>query len=78
MLFTGCCGHRILYYYLLTPTLSSVVQCDDVGHHGTKILVYNLWHNDEGKMELDFESDPEVCIYSLWSFDDRMCFSTSF
>ncbi|XP_022845074.1 protein MICRORCHIDIA 6 isoform X2 [Olea europaea var. sylvestris] len=38
-------------------------QCDDVGHHGTKILVYNLWHNDEGKMELDFESDPEdICI----------------
>ncbi|KAL2492634.1 Histidine kinase [Abeliophyllum distichum] len=34
-------------------------QCDNVGHHGTKILVYNLWHNDEGKMELDFETDHE-------------------
>ncbi|KAL8028946.1 hypothetical protein ABFX02_14G195700 [Erythranthe guttata] len=34
-------------------------QCDDIGPHGTKIIVYNLWHNDDGKMELDFESDPE-------------------
>ncbi|KAK6148355.1 hypothetical protein DH2020_019267 [Rehmannia glutinosa] len=34
-------------------------QCDDIGPHGTKIIVYNLWCNDEGKMELDFESDPE-------------------
>ncbi|XP_010936621.2 protein MICRORCHIDIA 6 isoform X2 [Elaeis guineensis] len=30
---------------------------NDMGHHGTKIIVYNLWFNDEGKMELDFESD---------------------
>ncbi|KAI3454468.1 hypothetical protein Pfo_011131 [Paulownia fortunei] len=38
-------------------------QCDDIGPHGTKIIVYNLWHNDEGKWELDFESDPEdICI----------------
>ncbi|KAH6815751.1 hypothetical protein C2S51_020571 [Perilla frutescens var. frutescens] len=38
-------------------------QCDDVGPHGTKIIVYNLWHNDDGKMELDFESDPEdICL----------------
>ncbi|KAK6123520.1 hypothetical protein DH2020_042727 [Rehmannia glutinosa] len=34
-------------------------QCDDIGPHGTKIIVYNLWCNDEGKLELDFESDPE-------------------
>ncbi|GFP90724.1 morc family cw-type zinc finger protein 4 [Phtheirospermum japonicum] len=38
-------------------------QCDDIGPHGTKIIIYNLWHNDEGKMELDFESDPEdICL----------------
>ncbi|KAL6524491.1 Protein MICRORCHIDIA 6 [Orobanche hederae] len=34
-------------------------QCDDIGAHGTKIIIYNLWHNCEGKMELDFESDSE-------------------
>ncbi|XP_071733345.1 protein MICRORCHIDIA 6-like isoform X2 [Rutidosis leptorrhynchoides] len=34
-------------------------QFDDVGHQGTKIIVYNLWLDDEGKMELDFDSDPK-------------------
>ncbi|XP_073138589.1 protein MICRORCHIDIA 6-like [Henckelia pumila] len=38
-------------------------QCDDVGLHGTRIIIYNLWHDDQGKIELDFESDPEdICI----------------
>eukprot|EP01018_Ginkgo_biloba_P035797 Gb_08466 [translate_table: standard] len=27
-----------------------------VGPHGTKVIVYNLWLNDEGQPELDFES----------------------
>ncbi|KAI7725958.1 hypothetical protein M8C21_000921, partial [Ambrosia artemisiifolia] len=31
----------------------------DVGEHGTKIIIFNLWLNDDGKVELDFESDPE-------------------
>ncbi|CAI9112660.1 OLC1v1013133C1 [Oldenlandia corymbosa var. corymbosa] len=34
-------------------------QFDDVGDHGTKIVVYNLWLTDDGKMELDFETDPQ-------------------
>ncbi|KAA8540800.1 hypothetical protein F0562_024281 [Nyssa sinensis] len=34
-------------------------QFDDIGYHGTKIIIYNLWFNDGGAMELDFESDPE-------------------
>ncbi|EYU42193.1 hypothetical protein MIMGU_mgv1a022246mg, partial [Erythranthe guttata] len=41
-------------------------QCDDIGPHGTKIIVYNLWHNDDGKMELDFESDPEAYLSILY------------
>jgi hypothetical protein len=32
-------------------------QFDDLGQHGTKIIVYNLWLNDDGKMELDFDTD---------------------
>lgn len=32
---------------------------DDIGHHGTKVIVFNLWYNDEGNMELDFDTDPE-------------------
>nr|XP_010312871.1 protein MICRORCHIDIA 6-like [Solanum lycopersicum]XP_010312872.1 protein MICRORCHIDIA 6-like [Solanum lycopersicum] len=34
-------------------------QFDDIGDHGTKVIVYNLWYNDEGRMELDFEADSE-------------------
>ncbi|XP_056175035.1 uncharacterized protein LOC115666993 [Syzygium oleosum] len=32
---------------------------DDIGSHGTKIIIYNLWLNDVGKMELDFDADPQ-------------------
>lgn len=34
-------------------------QFEDVGQHGTKIVIYNLWCNDGGNLELDFESDLE-------------------
>lgn len=34
-------------------------QFDDIGSHGTKIIIYNLWFSDGGNMELDFDSDPE-------------------
>ncbi|KAL3529476.1 hypothetical protein ACH5RR_008798 [Cinchona calisaya] len=39
-------------------------QFDDIGHHGTKIIIYNLWYTDDGQMELDFESDPEDILIS--------------
>uniref|UniRef100_A0ACD5VXV0 Uncharacterized protein n=1 Tax=Avena sativa TaxID=4498 RepID=A0ACD5VXV0_AVESA len=32
-------------------------QFDDIGEHGTKVIVFNLWFNDDGDMELDFNSD---------------------
>jgi hypothetical protein len=31
-----------------------------MGDHGTKIIVFNLWFNDDGDMELDFNSDEKV------------------
>lgn len=34
-------------------------QFDDIGPHGTKVIVYNLWLNDDGQIELDFESDKQ-------------------
>ncbi|XP_073299503.1 protein MICRORCHIDIA 6-like isoform X2 [Primulina huaijiensis] len=38
-------------------------QCEVVGLHGTRIIIYNLWNDNQGKMELNFESDPEdICI----------------
>ncbi|KAF3341586.1 MORC family CW-type zinc finger protein 3 [Carex littledalei] len=37
-------------------------QFDGIGDHGTKIIVYNLWHNDDGNMELDFNSDSKDIV----------------
>ncbi|XP_065875293.1 protein MICRORCHIDIA 6-like [Euphorbia lathyris] len=34
-------------------------QFDDIGPHGTKVVIYNLWFSDDGNAELDFERDPE-------------------
>lgn len=43
-------------------------QFDDIGHHGTKVIVFNLWLNDDGEMELDFESDEEVSDVCLVAY----------
>ncbi|OAY69161.1 MORC family CW-type zinc finger protein 4, partial [Ananas comosus] len=32
---------------------------EDVGSHGTKVFIYNLWMNDDGLLELDFDDDDE-------------------
>lgn len=29
--------------------------------HGTRIIIYNLWEDDQGQLELDFDTDPHVC-----------------
>ncbi|XAR73817.1 hypothetical protein NMG60_11007911 [Bertholletia excelsa] len=34
-------------------------QFEDIGAHGTKIIIYNLWLNDEGIFELSFDDDDE-------------------
>ncbi|KAK4479353.1 hypothetical protein RD792_014865 [Penstemon davidsonii] len=53
----------LLQWSPFTTEAELLKQCDDIGPRGTKIIIYNLWHNDEGKLELDFESDPEdICI----------------
>lgn len=36
--------------------------------HGTRIIIYNLWEDDQGLLELDFDSDPHVCYQYLTSF----------
>ncbi|XP_022740514.1 protein MICRORCHIDIA 2-like isoform X1 [Durio zibethinus] len=36
-----------------------MLQFDDIGPHGTKIVIYNLWLNDEGIYELAFDDDDE-------------------
>ncbi|KAH9288409.1 hypothetical protein KI387_032526, partial [Taxus chinensis] len=34
-------------------------QFKDIGPHGTKIIIFNLWLNDDGILELDFDIDKE-------------------
>ncbi|KAH6791474.1 hypothetical protein C2S51_006480 [Perilla frutescens var. frutescens] len=36
-----------------------MLQFENVGSHGTKIIIYNLWMNDEGIYELSFDDDHE-------------------
>ncbi|KAG1342873.1 protein MICRORCHIDIA 6 [Cocos nucifera] len=45
-------------------------QFSDLGHHGTKIIVFNLWLNDHGDMELDFDSDAEAKVITTIGFLD--------
>ncbi|XP_075480000.1 protein MICRORCHIDIA 6-like isoform X2 [Primulina tabacum] len=49
----------LLQWSPFTTEAELLKHCDDICGNGTKIIIYNLWHNDEGKLELDFESDLE-------------------
>ncbi|KAL3818537.1 hypothetical protein ACJIZ3_004442 [Penstemon smallii] len=33
-------------------------QFNQIKDHGTRIIIYNLWEDDEGLLELDFDTDP--------------------
>lgn len=45
-----------------------------MGSHGTKIIIYNLWLNNDGDLELDFDSDPRVSIpVELQDFLPNIC-----
>ena len=41
-----------------------LVQFVGMKDHGTKIVLYNLWEDDQGQPELDFEYDPYVSEHS--------------
>ncbi|CAM6102337.1 unnamed protein product [Calypogeia fissa] len=34
-----------------------LAQFATIGWHGTKVIIYNLWFNDDGVLELDFDTD---------------------
>ncbi|GJN20373.1 hypothetical protein PR202_gb07743 [Eleusine coracana subsp. coracana] len=38
-------------------------QFQDIGSRGTKVAIYNLWMNDDGLLELDFDDDDESRIF---------------
>ncbi|XP_020959236.1 protein MICRORCHIDIA 6-like isoform X3 [Arachis ipaensis] len=53
------------YTYMMQTQLDRIVvpMLDEIGCHGTKIIIYNLWFNDDSNMELDFDFDTEdICI----------------
>ncbi|PKA55164.1 hypothetical protein AXF42_Ash003801 [Apostasia shenzhenica] len=39
-------------------------QFDHLGHHGTRVIVFNLWLNDDGYPELDFDTNKQDIIIS--------------
>lgn len=45
----------VINLFLLTAQFSMMK------NHGTRIIIYNLWEDDEGQLELDFDADPYVC-----------------
>lgn len=61
--------HYFLFFWLVSsyfvPRLAFlnnyILQFEEIGVHGTRILIYNLWLNDEGIYELSFDDDDEVC-----------------
>ncbi|OMO84529.1 MORC family CW-type zinc finger protein 4-like protein [Corchorus olitorius] len=39
---------------------------EDIGSHGTKVIIFNLWLNDEGIYELAFDDDDEAYASMLY------------
>lgn len=37
-----------------------LLQFTGMKDHGTRIVLYNLWEDDQGQLELDFDTDPYV------------------
>lgn len=47
-------------YFAPTYAFNLYGQFNEIGHHGTRIILYNLWFNNNGVLELDFDSDKFV------------------
>lgn len=66
----------MMLIYTITVCLdslySSLLQFDNMGSHGTKVIVYNLWLNDEGITELNFDTDPKV-VFLFYQFSFQLC-----
>jgi hypothetical protein len=37
-----------------------IVQFSSIKEQGTRIIIYNLWENEQGELELDFDTDVNV------------------
>lgn len=59
----------VAYCLILTCYISiTLLQFDDMGSHGTKVIIYNLWFNNDGDMEIDFNTDLKVVFLFYWFF----------
>ncbi|KAK9120153.1 hypothetical protein Scep_018246 [Stephania cephalantha] len=47
----------ILYWSPYSSEMDLLGQFDLLNEKGTRIIIYNLWDNDQGELELDFETD---------------------
>ncbi|KAH9613029.1 hypothetical protein KSS87_017497 [Heliosperma pusillum] len=58
--------NTILEWSPFTSKEELMMQFEDIGAHGTKVVVYNLWLNDEGIYELSFDDDDEAYASILY------------
>ncbi|KAK9117619.1 hypothetical protein Sjap_016566 [Stephania japonica] len=47
----------ILYWSPYSSEMDLLSQFDLLNEQGTRIIIYNLWDNDQGELELDFDTD---------------------
>ena len=50
-------------YFFIVSYSFQMMQFDHLEEQGTRIVIYNLWDDDEGKLELDFDTDPHVIYH---------------
>lgn len=43
--------------------LFKILQFNCMKEHGTRVVIYNLWEDEEEQLELDFDADPHVNTY---------------
>lgn len=56
----NCLIHKCIKGYDNKHIFYGVLQFSSIDDHGTRIIIYNLWEDDHGLLELDFDSDPHV------------------
>lgn len=39
-----------------------MMQFGSIKEQGTRIIIFNLWEDDQGELELDFDADKHVCF----------------
>lgn len=49
-----------MVYLLIILFFLYLLQFNPMKGQGTRIIVYNLWEDDQGLLELDFDADPHV------------------